>query len=548
MAESTILQHIRNAALFARLDSDQQAALAAAMQALHCQPGDALLQQGQPVPGLLLLASGAARVQEQATDGALHHGAELRAGAYRGAEALFHELPARESLVVSAPDTWVLLLTRAALQELVQRDPRLLAGLQDVQDAAGPAPAAELAVFRGQRRGERVLTLRRRHPWAWGHNAFWPVLLALLLIIAAAAAPNVALALALAGGALFLPGLWLLYLVAEWHNDHLIITDQRVIRREKTILAFEETLAELPLESVHEVTFSIPTRDTFARVFNYGTVFIRTAGDSGNMTLPMMSRPDGLQQLLLRNQLEFQRRLKERAQAAVEEDMETLLLGGPLSPLPAPPGYSSHAAPGLLSTRFSDPQGNIVYRKHLSVWLAHIFLPLVVLLGATALFLIQLLPDVATDFGLAGLIASACGIAAGVLWLYWSDWDWRNDMLFIGQTTLRIIHRRPMWLQDENEQFLLSQVDSVTINRNGPLNMLVNRGDLLISLIGDDHGAEHNFSGVGRPLTVQDEISGQRAAVLARREESEALRRREEFATWIDAWQTRQQHQARPLT
>ena len=35
--------------------------------------------------------------------------------------------------------------------------------------------------------------------------------------------------------------------------------------------------------------------------------------------------------------------------------------------------------------------------------------------------------------------------------------------------------------------------------------------------------------------------------VLARREESEALRRREEFSTWIDAWQTRQQRQARPL-
>lgn len=543
MAESAILQHVRGAALFARLDSAQQAALAAAMQALHCQPGDPLLQQGQPAPGLLLLASGAARVQQQAADGALHPGDELRAGAYHGAESLFHELPAQHSLVVSAPDTWVLLLTRAALQELAQNDPRLLAGLQGGQDAAGPPPTAELAVFRGQRRGERVLTLRRRHPWAWGHNAFWPVLLALLLIIAAAAAPHVALALALAGGALFLPGAWLLYLVAEWHNDHLIITDQRVIRREKTILAFEETLAELPLESVHEVTFSIPMRDTFARIFNYGTVFIRTAGDSGNMTLPMMSRPEGLQQLLLRNQLEFQRRLKERAQAAIEEDMETLLAGGPLSPVPAPPGYSGHAAPGLLSTRFSDPQGNIVYRKHLSVWLAHIFLPLVVLLGASALFLIQLLPDVTTGPGLGGLLASAGGIAAGMLWLYWSDWDWRHDMLFIGQTTLRIIHRRPMWLQDENEQFLLSQVDSVTINRNGPLNMLMNRGDLLISLIGDDHGEEHNFRGVGRPLTIQDEISGQRAAVLARREESEALRRREEFATWIDAWHTRRQRQ-----
>ena len=546
MAESAILQHIRNAALFAQLDPAQQAALAAAVQALHCQPGDLLMQQGQPLPGLLLLASGAAQEQWQDETGAVQQGAELRAGEYRGAEALFHDLPAQTNLVVSAADTWVLLLTATALHELAQRDPQLLPRLQ-VQGTEGSAQAAEMAVFRGQRRGERVLTLRRRHPWAWGHKAFWPVLLAPLLLIAASLADHVALTLALAGAGLLVPALWLLYLVAEWHNDHLIITDQRVIRREKTILAFEETLAELPLESVHEVTFDIPRRDAFARVFGYGTVFIRTAGDSGNMTLPMTTDPAGLQQLLLRNRLDFQRRLEERAQASIDADMDALLQGGPLSSVPPPPGFASHMPPGLLSTRFSDPQGNIVYRKHLSVWLAHIFLPLVVLLAAAALLFVQLLPDVAPDLGLAGLLASASGIIAGLLWLYWSDWDWRNDMLFIGQTTLRIIHRRPWWLQDQNEQFLLIQVDSVTINRNGPLNMLMNRGDLLISLIGDDQGSERNFSGVGRPLTVQDEISGQRAAVLARREESEALRRREEFATWIDAWQTRQQRQARPL-
>ncbi len=540
MAESAVLQHVRGAAPFARLGAAQQAALAAAMQALHCRPGDHLLHQGQPVPGLLLLAGGAARESRQLADGSRRQGLELRAGDWCGMDALFQETSAPQDLVVSAPDTWVLLLTRRALLQLAQQDPHLLPALQAGGDAA---TVAETALFRGQRRGERVLALRRRHPWAWGSKAVLPILLALLLFIAAGAAPNLALTLALAGAALLLPGLWLLWLVAEWHNDHLIISDQRVIRREKTILAMEEALSEVPLESVHEVSFDIPVRDTFARVFGYGTVFIRTAGDSGNMILPMMTRPADLQQQLLRNRLAFQRHLQERARTAIDAEGDALQQ----APLPAPPGFAGHHAPGLLSTCFSDAQGNLVYRKHLSVWLAHIFLPLALLLGASALFLVQLLPVATPVPGPWGLIGSASGMLAGLLWLYWSDWDWRNDMLFIGQTTLRIIHRRPMWLQDHNEQFLLTQVDSVTIVRKGPLNTLMNRGDLLISLIGDDHGAERNFSGVGRPHTVQDEISGQRAAVLARREESEALRRREEFATWIDAWQTRQQRQAGPL-
>lgn len=543
MADGAILLHVRNAALFARLDARQQAALAAAMQPLHCQPGDLLMQQGRPAPGLLLLASGAAQARTQSDDGALHAGAVPGPGECRAVEALFGEFVAPETLVVSAPDTWVLLLTREALQDLLHQDAELLPALRRaLQSAAAP----EVALFRGHRRGERVIALRRRHPWAWGYKAFFPLVLALLMLVAAAAAAQAALTLALAGAGLLLPALWLLYLMAEWHNDWLIITDQRVIRREKTILAFEESLAELPLESVHEVSFDIPRRDAFAHVFNYGTVFIRTAGDSGNMTLPMMTRPEQLQALLLRNRQEFRRRLQERARARVEGDAESLLSNASLSPLPAPPGFTRPLAPGVFSTRFSDPQGNIVYRKHLSVWLGHIFLPLVLLIGCAVLLLVQLMPGVAQDLGLVGLLAGGAGVIAGIVWLYWSDWDWRNDMLLIGQTTLRIIHRRPMWLQDHNEQFLLTQVDSVTTNRSGPLNMLMDRGDLLISLIGDDHGAERNFSKVGRPLQVQDEISGQRAAVLTRREESEALRRREEFATWIDAWQTRQ-GQARPM-
>ena len=521
------MQHIRNTALFGQLERRQQEAVAEAVQALRCQPGDVLAQQGAAVPGLLLLASGAAR-----------NGAELRAGDCYGEEALFGELRAEESLVVSAADTWVLLLRREAMPALVAQDAGLLEGLRR---RGHPEREAEATVFRGQRRGERVLAMLRRHPWAWGYKALWAVLPALLLLMAAIVAELPAAARAgLALAALALPGLWLLYLVAEWHNDHLIITDRRVIRRERTILRLEETLAELPLESVHEVSVSIPQRDAFARMFNYGTVFIRTAGDSGNMILPMMAAPEGLQQMLLRNRLAFQRRLQERAQAALAGD------GDGRASTPAPPGIAGQAAAGPLGTRFSDARGNLVYRKHLSVWLAHIFLPLTGLIGAATLTLIQVLAGVTTGPGLVGVLLSGSGIGAALLWLYWSDWDWRNDLLYIGQTTLRIIHRRPMWLQDHNEQFLLTQVDSVVINRSGPLNKLLNRGDLLISLVGDDQGAERSFRSVGRPLRVQDEISRQRAAVLARREESEALRRREEFATWIDAWQTRRQQEATP--
>ena len=157
-----ILQHIRNAAPFAQLERAQQTALAAAVQALHCQTGDLLTQQGQPLPGLLLLASGAAQEQWQGETGALQQGAELRAGDYRGAEALFNELPAQNEpgrqrgrhLGAAADDD-------GAAGACAARP--AVAGAPAGRRRASPRPQRwqRWRFFRGQRRGERVLTLRR---------------------------------------------------------------------------------------------------------------------------------------------------------------------------------------------------------------------------------------------------------------------------------------------------------------------------------------------------------------------------------------------------
>src|SRR5690606_12774060 len=62
-----------------------------------------------------------------------------------------------------------------------------------------------------------------------------------------------------------------------------------------------------------------------------------------------------------------------------------------------------------------------------------------------------------------------------------------------------------LWLQDEVDQIRLDKVDSVVSSVKGVMNNLLDRGDVLISLLGDD--IPKKMSSVPNPKSVQAEIS-----------------------------------------
>jgi hypothetical protein len=126
------------------------------------------------------------------------------------------------------------------------------------------------------------------------------------------------------------------------------------------------------------------------------------------------------------------------------------------------------------------------------------------------------------------------------LWFYLADWDWRHDMYMITDDKIEIIHRRPLWLQNENDQILLSRVDNVTSDRHGVIQSLFNYGNVTISLIGSQEGEAKRFRFVPTPQVIQAEITRRIDSMGRKRQQQDEQRRRDEMAEYLAVYHEQQ--------
>ncbi len=541
MANRFVLTHIRNLPLLAQVPPPQLELLSSAVEIIQLQPGQLVFRQGQPGQGLYLLVSGHGVLftGEGPTERVL---GEVRENQYVGEASLYRAATERMSMRVTLPSV-ILLLPRMKFQQLLLERPELrpmVAGSQSPIAQAHAEPA-----FPGQRAGEHLLLREQRHIWAFVRHAFLPVLIGFVLIAIGIAVANTGLLLVFLPLAFIVPGAWIYYAYIEWQNDYLVITDQRIIHHSQTILSLQREVREILISSVHEVSYNFPPTDPLARLFRYGTLFIKTAGESGNMELTLMPDPEHIQRVLITDIQNYRKVADQQNREAIGQVIDRFLAPDGANTRPnaqqeqnKPPVKAED--PGLLATRFVDEQGAITYRKHLSIWLIHVLLPSLFVLTGGALFLVGLLlPD---SPGAIGVLVGPFISLVGIVWFYWSDWDWRHDILVLGDSTIRIVHQRPLWLEDISEQVLLAQVDDAVVNRNGLLNTILNRGDLSISLIGDDKAKR--FDSLGSPEVVKNEIFERRNTLKRKEQEGELLRQREEIARYLDVYHERMQSMA----
>jgi len=135
--------------------------------------------------------------------------------------------------------------------------------------------------------------------------------------------------------------------------------------------------------------------------------------------------------------------------------------------------------------------------------------------------------------GLAGEALAVVLAVISVIWMYWSDWDWRNDMYIVGDEKITIIHKRPLWLQDRTEQVLLAQVDNVVSETAGVINTLIQMGDVKILLSGTDEKSAKHFRNVYRPDDIQEEISRRQARTGEAAREADAARQRQAIVDYL---------------
>lgn len=132
---------------------------------------------------------------------------------------------------------------------------------------------AELSEFEGQREGERLLFVFRRHIIAMRKGFY-----GLLVPMAIGALPfliwqdNLNLLWVFVGG--FALGLVLFfYHFVIWFYTYYIVTNQR-IRQVTQRGFFGKDVVELRLEKVQNISFNVP--GFFGEVFNFGTIVIQT--------------------------------------------------------------------------------------------------------------------------------------------------------------------------------------------------------------------------------------------------------------------------------
>jgi len=104
---------------------------------------------------------------------------------------------------------------------------------------------------------------------------------------------------------------WLLWRYEDWRNDVFQMTDSHIIDIDRLPLGLRESKRQASLEQVQNVNAEIP--NVWARLFNYGSVVIETAGAAGDLTFEWVMRPRAVQAEI------FQRMEALRAKRRTEE-------------------------------------------------------------------------------------------------------------------------------------------------------------------------------------------------------------------------------------
>jgi uncharacterized membrane protein YdbT with pleckstrin-like domain len=546
MAERFVQAHIRNLPLFAQLSPPQIAVISGIVQVLRFEPGQLVVQEGKPTQGLLLFVSGRGILTRRAPDGTEERVGTVEAGQYLD-EAALHTTGVEPNSIRVVETAIVLLIPRAPFIQLLTQYPEIRANVR--MQVSPDARATGVNLFKGQRSDETVLQVWRRHWWAVARHG-WIVLgvavglFAFALLIAGSAS---VLALVVAGLAVIVPGLIAMYLYFEWKNDSYVLSDQRIVRIWNHLIGFESTLSEIPLDRVLEVNATIPPGDLFARLFRYGTVYVKTAGDAGNMTLDMIPNPMRVQSMIFTQRDRIRERLEQRKRDMVRSDIEQTLgvyktAEQPKQSQPIVP-IDRTATTGLpfARTRFVAANGDIYYRKHTTIWLGHIFLPSLMILVGFGMALVTLLFPTQLLSGVFGLALSAFVVLIGALWFYAADWDWRNDTFVISSEDITLTRRRPLWLQNEVERIRIGQIDNVQSVVEGLLDNILDRGDVRISLIGSDSKDAKVMDNIYDPQEVQAEISRRQGAIKANRQSGEIEQQRQIVKEYLQTYHELQQ-------
>ncbi len=158
-----------------------------------------------------------------------------------------------------------------------------------------------------QKSYEKPVYLLRRHPLIFFKDILLFLMLAgapYLLYLALARYFSASLTgpygypLFILGASVYYLSIWLFFLTqfVDYYLDVWIVTNDRIVNIEQQAL-FSRTISELDLYKIQDVTSDV--KGMLPTFFNYGQVFIQTAGQKERFTFEQVSNPHQIRQRII---------------------------------------------------------------------------------------------------------------------------------------------------------------------------------------------------------------------------------------------------------
>ena len=140
--------------------------------------------------------------------------------------------------------------------------------------------------FDGQREGEEVVFIFRRHILTAKKGLFFLIIMSVLGILPLIMWPGDSRMFWIFLGAFAIGVLGALYSYILWYFSIYIVTNER-IRQVVQKGLFRKTVVDLDLDKIHSISLNVP--GIFGGIFGYGTIVVQTG--VGDLVISMVSHP-----------------------------------------------------------------------------------------------------------------------------------------------------------------------------------------------------------------------------------------------------------------
>ncbi|HIQ02174.1 MAG TPA: cyclic nucleotide-binding domain-containing protein [Anaerolineales bacterium] len=533
-----IAEQLKEAPLFSGLSRPQLRALAGLVKEMECRVGRVLCRQGEPGRRYFIVVEGALRVTRVDAAGRVLAVRQLQPGDGFGETSLLLG-DVRDATVECIRDSRLLYIEREDFDRVLEADPRIERRLRMRPDVA---ERRRYPRFAWLEEGELPVKVLRKHPAVLLPGLVVPGFLLFLLLLGGILASSrwgttaLAVGLALALVPLGFCG----YLIINWRDDIYVVTNRRVVHRERTKLV-QEQISAVPLQAIQDVQQL--RVGIAARIWEFGDLIIETAGGMGQVVFRGIPSPASVQEAIFVQRERMQAMTRAAERAAIQEIMRRHFFGEEeeeaREPRPPAPLAQPRRMRGCLLLPFRlfsylsgwhQEGATVTWRKHWIALLRSLGLPILIFILITAVVLVtaaagQLLQQIWPLYALAIFII--------LPWALYQFEDWQNDLYQVTATRVVHVEQLPLLLREERREASLEQITNVRSEQSF-WGRLLGYGDVIVETAAP--AGTFHFRMVSRPQEVQAEVFAHIDAARRRRQEQEAERHRAELLDWFSVY------------